>query len=120
MAIIGGCLGIQGAREGEVEKRQYSNIFVLSIMGFISALISVYVWPLVRPPEVGVFFLLVFVSFPLWITSVIFNTISTVIIIIKRKESIPQKRTKILIIMLIILTWSIITSLFLWAIPIFL
>ena len=110
MAIVGGCLGIQGAREDKVEKRQYPKKFIsgVSITGFIFALLSVFVFFLFIGAELAGLFFIYFVSPSLWIISVILNAISTVII--KRKESILQKRTKILMIMLIIATWCIIAS----------
>ena len=113
MAMVGGCLGIGGASEDEeVKKKQYSkaSIFITSIMSFVSAIFSVFVFFLsVKAHELGALFFIYFVSPPLLIISIILNTISTVIV--KRKESIPQKRTKILAIMLITVTWCIITLL---------
>ena len=93
MAIVGGYLGIQGARESEVEKREYLKAFMTSTIGFTSALVSVFVlvWSIVgMAPPTALF------GIPFWIISIIIN--------IKRKKGISQKRTKVLI----TLTWCLI------------
>ena len=111
MAMAGGYLGIQGAREGEVKKREYPKRFIsgISTMGFIFALLSVFVFfcsLMVMGRLVGGWdvFAIFFVAIPLWVISIILNTISTVIVSKREGEITLEKRT----IILIITTWCVI------------
>lgn len=118
MAITGGYLGVQGARENEIKKTQYSKTFMfkISLMGFISALLSVFIFffPLMMEMK-GVLidqWIFLAVIFPIfWVISIILNTISTVIISRGEGKVTLEKRTKVFIIVLIIVTWCIIAPL---------
>ena len=100
MATIGGYLGIQGAKEGEIKKRQYSKAFIsgISIMGFTFALLSVFFLGLMMAAHENLF-LMFFI--PLWTISVILNIISTVV---RSEETVLEKRAKTLT----IVTWCLI------------